>query len=46
MLAELRLAIAGGVDDASALEADEFQPYRAQPEFEALISQLKIKARH
>ena len=46
MLAELRLAIAGGVDDASALEADEFQPYRAQPEFEALMSQLKIKAPH
>ena len=46
MLSELRLAIAGGVEDASALETEEFQPYRAQPEFEALISQLKIKAQH
>ena len=39
MLAELRLALAGGFHDPTALEAPEFQAYREQPEFQAFVSQ-------
>jgi len=44
VIAELRLAVAKGLDDISALDAPEFQPYQAEPQFQALISQLKSKA--
>ncbi len=39
MLAELRLALAGGLHDASALNASEFQPFQQQAEFQALAEQ-------
>jgi dienelactone hydrolase len=45
MFAELRLAIAQGLDDISTLDADEFHAYRTQPEFQALMSQVKAKTR-
>jgi dienelactone hydrolase len=44
MLAELRLYLAAGVCDTSALDAPEFQAYRDQPEFEKLRQDCKAKA--
>jgi tetratricopeptide (TPR) repeat protein len=41
VLAELRLAVDGGLHDLAVLEADEFQPFREQPEFQALVAELK-----
>jgi dienelactone hydrolase len=39
MLGELRLALAGGFHDASALNASEFQPFKELAEFQALAGQ-------
>lgn len=44
MIAELRLALAGGFHDSSALDAAEFQAYRNQSEFQALAEEWKRKA--
>jgi len=40
-LAELRLALAGGFHDASALSAGEFQALQGQAEFQALAAEWK-----
>jgi hypothetical protein len=42
MLAELRIALAGGFHEPAALEAPEFQAYREQPEFQAFAAQWKL----
>jgi len=42
MLAELQLALSGGNREPTALDGEEFQPYRADPEFEALAAKWKI----
>ncbi len=44
MLAELRLAMAGGYHEQSALEGDEFQPYHSDAEFQAVAAQWKNSA--
>jgi dienelactone hydrolase len=41
MLAELRNSLAGGFHNHSALEVAEFQHYREQDEFQAIMSQWK-----
>jgi hypothetical protein len=41
MLAELRLALSGGFHEASALDGDEFQPYRNDAEFQSLAADWK-----
>ena len=43
-LAELRLCLAAGVHDAGAIDSDDFQAYRDQPEFEKLREDWKAKA--
>lgn len=44
MLAELRLALSEGFHEKSALEGDEFQPYRGDAEFQALAADWKNSA--
>ena len=44
VLAELRLCLAAGVHDAAAIDSDDFQAYRDQPEFEKLREDWKAKA--
>lgn len=44
MLAELRLCLAAGVHNPSALDSAEFMAYRDQPEFRALLDEWKQKA--
>lgn len=41
MLSELRLALPGGYHEPSALDADEFTPYRRDSDFEALTADWK-----
>ncbi len=41
VLAELRLALSQGYHERSALNGDEFQPYRADAEFQALADEWK-----
>ncbi len=41
MLAELQLALSGGYHEPAALDRNEFQPYRADSEFEALAAEWK-----
>jgi dienelactone hydrolase len=43
MLAELHLCLAEGFHEAAALDSAEFQAYREQPEFQALMSEWKQK---
>ena len=43
-LAELRVSLAGGFHEASALEAAEFQAFQGQPEFQALAAEWKLAA--
>ena len=45
MLTELRLSLAGGFHDSSALEADEFQRFQGQPEFQALAAEWNVAAK-
>jgi hypothetical protein len=45
LLAELKLCLAGVFHDVSALDAEEFQPYRNQPEFLTIAEQWKQKAK-
>jgi hypothetical protein len=42
-ISELKQAIASGMRDASALDADEFRAFREQPQFQALVDELKAK---
>jgi hypothetical protein len=42
MLAELRVALAGGFHEVSAMDAAEFQAFRGQPEFQALAAEWKV----
>ena len=44
MLAELRLSLAGGFHDAAALDAAQFDAYRNQPDFQAVVDEWKQKA--
>ena len=44
VVAELKLAIAAGLRDPSVLDADEFQPYHSQPQFQALREELAGRA--
>jgi hypothetical protein len=44
MLAELKLSLAGGFHDPSALEAAEFQPFQGQEGFQALAAEWKKAA--
>jgi hypothetical protein len=43
VIAALKLSVAAGLSDASALDADEFAPYREMPEFQALVAEVKMK---
>ena len=43
-LAELKLSLADGFHEASALEAAEFQAFQGQPEFQALAAEWKLAA--
>ena len=43
-LAELKLSLAGGFHEASALEAAEFQAFQGQPEFQALAAEWRLAA--
>jgi uncharacterized protein YktA (UPF0223 family) len=43
MLSELRKCLAAGVHDASALDTEEFQQYRDQPDFKDLADEWKRK---
>ncbi len=43
-LAELKLSLAGGFHEISALEAAEFQSFQGQPEFQALAAEWKLAA--
>jgi predicted esterase len=45
MLAELKLSLAGGFHENSALEAAEFQPFQGQAEFQALVAEWKLAAK-
>ena len=45
MLAELRLSLAGGYHESSALEAAEFQRFQGQPEFQALAAEWNVAAK-
>ena len=42
-ISELKQAIALGMRDASALDAEEFHAFREQPQFRALVDELKAK---
>jgi hypothetical protein len=44
MLAELKVSLAGGFHESSALETTEFQPFQAQPEFQVLSADWKSAA--
>jgi predicted esterase len=44
MMAELRQALSGGFHERSALDADEFQPYRGDTDFQALAADWKKSA--
>src|SRR5262249_332117 len=44
MLAGLKACLAAGVYDASALDLEEFQAYREQPEFKAVADEWKRQA--
>ena len=44
VLAELRQCLAIGVHDATAIDSDDFQAYRDQPDFEKLRDDWKAKA--
>jgi predicted esterase len=44
MLAELKVALAGGFHEISAMDAAEFQAFRGQPEFQALAAEWKLAA--
>jgi hypothetical protein len=44
MLAELKLSLAGGFHETSALEAAEFQAFQGQPGFQALAAEWKEAA--
>jgi hypothetical protein len=44
MLSELRKCLAAGVHDASALDTEEFQQYRDQPDFKDIADEWKRKA--
>ena len=44
MLAELRLAWTGGYHEPSALDGDEFQPYRQDADFQSLAAEWKQSA--
>jgi hypothetical protein len=44
MLSELRKCLAEGIHDPSALDSEEFQRYRDQPEFQAVAGEWKRKA--
>jgi len=44
MLTELKTCLAAGVHDASALDLEEFQTYREQPEFKAVADEWKRQA--
>lgn len=44
MLTELRLALSGGFHDSSALDGDEFRPYREEAGFQALAAEWKRSA--
>jgi hypothetical protein len=44
VIAALKLAVAAGFNDASALEAEEFREYREMPEFQGLVAEVKRKA--
>jgi hypothetical protein len=44
MLSELRLALSGGFHDTSALDGDEFRPYREETDFQALTAEWKKSA--
>jgi hypothetical protein len=41
VVSELKLAIAAGLQDASALESEEFHAYRDLPQFQELAAELK-----
>jgi hypothetical protein len=41
MMAELRLALSGGYHEPSALDGDEFRPYREDADFKALAADWK-----
>ena len=43
-LAELKLSLADGFHEASALEAAEFKAFQGQPEFQALAAEWKLAA--
>ena len=43
MFSELRKCLAAGVHDASALDREEFQQYRDQPEFKDIADEWKRK---
>jgi len=43
-LAELKLSLAGGFHEASALDAAEFQAFQGQPEFQTLAAEWKLAA--
>ncbi len=45
MLAELRKALSEGFHEESALDGDEFQPYRSDAEFQALATEWKNSAK-
>ena len=42
MLAELRVALAGGFHEVSAMDAAEFRAFRGQAEFQALAAEWKL----
>jgi dienelactone hydrolase len=44
MLAELRMALAGGFHEAAALDSAEFQSFRGQPEFQAVAEEWRQAA--
>ncbi len=44
VLAELRQCLAAGVHDATAIDSNDFQAYRDQPDFEKLREDWKAKA--
>jgi dienelactone hydrolase len=41
MLAELRSALSGGYHEPSALDGEEFQPYRTDEDFQALLAEWR-----
>jgi hypothetical protein len=45
VIAALKLAVAAGFNDTSALDENEFQHYRQLPEFQVLVTEIKTKAK-